>query len=504
MQDKMNQMIDVDVGQGKQSLPVSAVVGGTVKWIESGQYSRARSILTQLTDLFPQDIDIRTLQLHLAVAQRNFAEAEALADELAPLSIDNSHRLALCIRAYRQAGKNTTALRFAVEGTVRFPECPACCNELGLCHMQSGDKESALTAFNRAIELAPEFIQPYMGRARVAPGQLEPGQLDAMLTLPQKYSLSPEDSSILNFAIAWAYEGVDADRHFEYLHRGNSAIAKSRPWRESAQQMRLSRTLGFFSAELRDSCQPFSVADLSPIFVIGLPRSGTSLTEQILASHSDVTGCGETRGIESAMNAVAAENQMDLEKMDWPDSKEFGTCFASIDRYYRAGLQLFDIDTPFFTDKSLSSDWWVGLVLMLYSRAKVVHILRDPMDSALSMYQLHFSVGQEFTYDLEAIAKTYQHHIRLMHHWQELFPGRIHSITYEELVDKQKSSTAKMLEFCGLEWQDDCMNFHMQSRPVRTASELQVKQPLYRSAVGRSKAYLKHLDPVARIIRAKT
>lgn len=498
--EELSVKITIKTGAGRKSLTYAAAIALVNRLTAKGRLQRAGFIAAQLVEMFPMHSAPKVLLLYVSVQQRDYARMLELADEIAPFAMQSSETVALCVRAYRQAGRGERARELSLEAGEAFPDDALVQNEIGLCLLAGGDRDGAVAAFNRAISANPYFVPPYMARARLTAGQLGGKEIRAMEKIAAEAKMLDENRAILDFAIAWAYEGIDADKHFDYLHRANAIIARLRPWDAAGEQERVAQTKQFFSPRFFQLNKDCRISDIAPIFVVGMPRSGTSLVEQILAAHDQVTGCGETGGIDQAVNAAALHNHRRGPVWNWAKPDEFGQFLPAIDHVYRHRLVPFDIQTPRFVDKSLGLEWWCGLILAMYPNARIVHCLRHPLDSCLSMYQIHFGQGQAFAYNLESIARYYLCHMELMDHWKALFPRKIQTVRYEDLVTEQRAHTARLLEFAELPWQDECLSFERVDRAARTASDYQIKQPLYSSSVGRWKRYAKYLEEPARIL----
>jgi hypothetical protein len=242
------------------------------------------------------------------------------------------------------------------------------------------------------------------------------------------------------------------------------------------------------------------------VFIVGMPRSGTTLTEQILASHSQVAAGGELAFLNSILLSsphLAAPFRPDIFRM--PDYSRIGQVTSSelrslADSYIGAITPL-RRGKRHLTDKMPHNFIHVGMIYLLFPNCRIIHCQRNPMDNCLSLYMQNFKVMHPYSYSLEEIGRYYAGYRALMDHWQKLLPGFIHTIGYERLVTNPEEQIRKLLEFCHLPWEDCCLEFHRLDRFVRTASEGQVDRPLYRSAIHRWRRYEDHLQPLARILR---
>ena len=498
--DELAEEISITADGESVSMPYGRAIALVDELISGNKLQQATNILNQISGQFPDDLIPMAQRLHVHVILKDFANVRMIADRIGPSALLDSVIAALCIRGYRQTGNTQEAMELALRAVESFPDDAVIRNETGLCFLASGNRDKAIESFDRAVSIDPGFIQAYFHRAPLTAGKLSEDQVDHMIRLSETPGMQPEQQAMLNFAIAWTFDRVEPDRHFKYLHKANALIAAIRPWDERSEDRRLEKTKAYFSADFVKRAKSAFKGDLSPIFIIGLPRSGTSLVEQILSTHDAVMPAGETGGMSLAIENTLISNRIPSSIVDWPNDVRIERYGAQIDGAYRKRIAFFCPEGSLFTDKSIGNEWWCGLVLSIYPEAKIIHCHRQPLDSCLSMYQLHFTEGQAFAYNLGSLARHYRRHTALMDHWKRLFPESIHSISYEELIENPRENIERLLGFCDLPWQERCMNFHEQERIARTASNYQVKQPLYRNSVNRWIPYAGYLKEVADIL----
>ena len=238
-----------------------------------------------------------------------------------------------------------------------------------------------------------------------------------------------------------------------------------------------------------------------PIFIVGLPRAGSTLLEQILASHSQVDGTLELQ------NILALVRKLEGRTKEGEPSRYPGvlTTLSDVDltgfgEQYIADTQFLRARAPFFTDKMPNNFRHLGLIRLILPHAKIIDARRDAMDCCFSGFKQLFAEGQEFTYSLEDVGTYYRDYVSLMDHWDKVLPGWILRVQHEDVVDDLEGQVRRLLEFCGLPFEDACVEFHRNERAVRTASSEQVRQPIYRSSLAQWRHYEDHLEPLKRAL----
>jgi len=310
-----------------------------------------------------------------------------------------------------------------------------------------------------------------------------------------------EQRMFLSFALGKVYEDLkDYDRAMARYAEGNALKRAAVSYDIDREQRFLLEIKNTFTAKFFNQRKSYGTDSVSPIFILGMPRSGTSLAEQILSSHADVVGAGERKDLD----AVIKHAMVDLGQDSWL------TGVAQLDQSQTAGLAgqyLQRIESRFkftsrFTDKMPGNFVYIGMIRLLFPNAKIIHCVRDPVDTCLSNYKRYFSGdGLYFTYDQEELGQYYCYYRELMDHWHQLFPDDIYELSYENLVNDQVAETHRLLAYCDLTWDDACLTFYDVSRVVSTHSISQVRKPLYRSSVQLWQRYAGHLQPLLRALQ---
>jgi len=379
------------------------------------------------------------------------------------------------------------------------PESAVFHHNFAYIHGALGRSDEAETHYRRAIALKPDYAEAYFnlaGGLRVGPDDPIIGALEGLL---ERADLAREDQVFLQFAAGKVFDDLgDHDRAFEHYRQGNAARgAEPNPAYASAF---IDEIIAVFTADLlRRRAGEGSSSEL-PIFVVGMPRSGTSLVEQILASHPQVHGASELPDIDSIARAFPEHAPAGPTGVQ----SAYPRCMATVGPALLRGLadaylRRLAEEAPGASrvvDKAPLNFRHIGLIALMFPNARIVHCRRDPLDTCLSCYFQNFGRGQEYSFDLCELGRFYRDYRRLMDHWSVVLPAAVLEVPYESLVADQEQVSRALLAFCGLDWDPACTDFHKTDRPVRTASRWQVRQPIYCSSVARWRRYERQLQPL--------
>ena len=383
---------------------------------------------------------------------------------------------------------------------------PAIQHNLGYLRGLFGDSQEAVAHYREAIRLKPDYAEAYHNLASSAAFRYGDPLLENIEDLLENQDMADVDRCFLHFAAGKMFDDMGAyDRAFVHYAAGNAA--RNANFDQTTHRHLIDRTISMFDADyVRGRIHP---ADSTAgdgarrmIFIVGMPRSGTTLAEQILSSHPAVAGAGELGDISSiagtlpehAAGAPAETKFPDC--MPWVSDAVVGG-FANA--YHNRVEGLFP-DARRIVDKHPLNFRFVGLILQFFPSTTIINMRRDPRDTCLSCYFQNFNKGQHYAFDLEALGRVYLDYHRLMEHWRRLLPGRFLDVDYESLIDDAKSEGSRMLAAAGLDWHPDCEQFHKTARPVSTASRWQVRQPIYKTAKARWRRYEKHIEPLLEIL----
>jgi tetratricopeptide (TPR) repeat protein len=368
---------------------------------------------------------------------------------------------------------------------------------LGHALKTQGDRERAIDAYRRSIALEPGFGEAWWSLANLKTFRFSVADIDAMRTQLQRQELEPEQRAQFEFALGKAME--DAGEHassFTHYERGNALRRQQMPYRPGDATARVQRSLDLFTADFLRSRAGQGNDAADPIFVIGLPRAGSTLVEQILSSHPLIEGTMELPeiiGITNELRRAAADGGAYhdvLASLDGDRLRECGQRYLDRTRVHRK------LGRPFFIDKMPNNFLHVGLIHLILPNARIVDVRRHPLACCFSGFKQYFARGQAFSYGLDDIGRYYRDYVALMAHFDDVLPGRVHRVIYERLVEDTEQEVRRLLAYCGLPFDEQCLRFFENDRPVRTASSEQVRQPIYKDGVDHWRNFEPWLGPL--------
>ena len=410
--------------------------------------------------------------------------------EIAPISREAHFNLAV---ALTKAGRFEEAERESRRVLDIDPRFAPAHENLGALLSTLGRFDEAVAAYEAALAIQPDYPEAILGLTRaskVHSTATVAQQIESLLAVDRP----AKERALLHFALGKIYDDLgDYTRAFENYRIGNElgrpeAWFKAADWNAYIDRMISVMTPAFF-AERKSFANPSH----RPIFIFGMPRSGTTLVEQIIASHPNVAAAGEIDAIYDLIEELPA--RLGIRNPE---------CIAAIDealarqmaKKYLSALSAVDEAAARVTDKLPVNFLNLGLIALLFPNATFIHCRRDPMDTCLSCYFATFDRRSDYSYDLQSLGAYYRGYWRLMAHWRRALPVTMLEIDYEGMVADQETTTRRIIAHCGLDWDDRCLAFHKTERPVLTASAWQVRQPLYKSAVKRWQRYEAFLHPL--------
>jgi tetratricopeptide (TPR) repeat protein len=466
-------------------------------------YDDAELLLGALLQLAPDYHVARAEYAETLIELHRYGEARRELDRLLRENPANAHfHRSLFAAAVVGLGEHERAIGIYRELLEAMPKDPDL--HLSVAHALKtlGRREEAIDSYRQAAACRPEFGDAYWSLANLKTyrfSEEELARLKAMQTVPD---ISTIDRYHLHFALAKALEdrGEYAES-FRYYELGNALKRRESNYRPEIIENNTRRqievcTRGFFAAR-----QGWGAPDPDPIFIVGLPRSGSTLLEQILASHSQVEGTQELPNIQQIVGTLRGR-EPDSQNSRYPqvlaelpaeELRRLGEQYIAATRVYRIGKPA---QVPFFIDKMPNNFRHLGLIRLMLPNAKIIDARREPMACCFSNLKQLFAKGQEFTYSADDIARYYRTYLELMRHWDQVLPGWILRVQHEDVVDDLEGNVRRILEFCGLAFEPQCIEFHKTVRSVRTASSEQVRQPINREGLDQWKHFESWLEPL--------
>ena len=400
-----------------------------------------------------------------------------------------------CAAAFRGIGRvrylehrfedSRTALIMALE---LEPDNAANYTAMGLSYQTEGRFDEAVEWQNKAIARQPNNAEAHYALSMMHASANRKERIRELKHTLSGTSLTPDESVILHFTLGKLYDDEgDYDSAFRYFKAANELRKAGHGFSPTEEPAFVERSIAAYQRELFEEFRGVGNQSTRPVFVVGMMRSGTTLVEQIIASHPQVHGHGELEGIRWIAQSLGGQ-ALDDETIQHLAAE------------YLAGLERDAGDSIRSIDKMPHNFRFLGLIALLFPRAKLIHCMRDPRDTCLSCYFHDFGIRNTFTRDLEELGRFYGTYRRLMAHWHAVLPVPILDVPYEELVANQELWSRKLIDFVELPWDPRCLDYHKVDRPVVTSSFWQVRQPIYSSSIGRWRHYEKHLAPLIKIL----
>ncbi|MBI4921781.1 MAG: sulfotransferase [Devosia nanyangense] len=362
-------------------------------------------------------------------------------------------------------------------------------------HRRFGRFEHALAVLREIMMREPGIASDYLQLALTFGFTEINDDVRAMLALDER-ATEPKDRAVLGFALGKVFQDLgEIDRSFAYYARANAEHRRTLTYSIDDAAAEIDATIRTFDADLMRRFEGKGDPEASPIFIVGLPRSGSTLTEQILATHQDVYGGGEMH----LMGSVAGTMRQQAGSVAAflatnPDLRPWANAYLSpvLD-----ALRIDGRGKSRFTDKQLDNFKRIGLIKLLFPRARIIRCLRDPLDNLFTIFRRPFGGNNvAYSYDQQELAAYYRLYRKMMAHWHDLLPGAVLDVSYEQLVADPEPSMRRLLDFCGLDWDPACLEFHRTERGIPTNSFAQVRQPLYADSIGMAQAYRPFIAPL--------
>ncbi len=469
-----------------------------------GRYTDAETLLNRCLELAPGFTAARHNLAIVLTRQNRATDALAEARHLLDLEPRNPGYRSLMAAIQSQLGEYGECIRLYESVLADYPKQPKVWMSYGHGLKTAGRTDEAITAYRKATSIAPQLGEAWWSLANLKTFRFEPADLDTMRRQLARKDVAQEDRFHLHFALGKALE--DAAQHEDsFTHYAEANRLRHETIRYDADQTTglVQRSKALFTEEFLAARAGAGCLARDPVFIVGLPRSGSTLIEQILSSHSQVEGTMELPDIPAMVRAITSGDARGtaaradrarypgvLAELDAARLRELGEEFLERTRIQRKTA------APLFIDK-LPNNWQhVGLIHLMLPNAKIVDARRHPLSCGFSVFKQHFARGQNFSFRLEDIGRYYRDYVELMAHFDAVLPGRVHRVHYEAMVADTEHEVRRLLDYCGLPFEAACLRFHENERAVRTPSAEQVRQPIYTDALEQWRHYEPWLGPL--------
>ncbi|BCT91334.1 hypothetical protein LYSHEL_03580 [Lysobacter helvus] len=464
-----------------------------------GRIEDAESLLARCVELAPQ---FEAARHHYAmVLHRANKPAEALAEIETLLAKDPGNAGYRTLKAVVQCrtGDYDSAIALYEGLSKEYPRHARLWLSYGHALKTAGRTTDAIDAYRRAAALEPWFGDAWWSLANLKTFRFTAEDIATLRAQFARTNLSPEDRLHLDFALGKALEDAEEfAASFEHYRRGNAQRVALVPYEARDTTLRVRKAMALYTQDFFRERAGMGCDARDPIFIVGMPRAGSTLIEQILSSHPSVEGTMElpellslTRDLRRRAEGEGGTHYHDvLASLDAGAIADLGAQYLEHTRIHRKS------DAPLFIDKMPNNWLHVGLIMLALPNAKIIDARRHPLACGFSLFKQQFARGQNFSYRLEDIGRYYRDYVALMAHFDRVQPGRVHRVVYESMVDDTEAETRRLLAFCGLDFDPQCLRFFENTRPVRTASSEQVRQPIYRDGLDQWRNYAPWLGPL--------
>ena len=472
-----------------------------------GRYRDAATLLERALELCPSFDEVRHGYALVLLRQNRPLDALAAAEQLLVKAPDDPGYRLLQAAALVRAGEQARACDVYEALVADHPGLNAAWLCLGHVRKALGRSAPSVAAYRRVTRQAPATGEAWWSLANLKTALFTADDAAAMRALLNRPNLGDDDRLHLHFALGKALEdahGADGEAFAQYA--AGNAIRRAQLRYDAAQTTQsCARAASLFDAGFLAARRNAGCPAADPIFIIGMPRSGSTLVEQILASHPLVEGTMELPDVMAIAARLDAPDRGIGGRGDPHGRAALGTAdLRALGDEYLARTRLHrKTDRPRFVDKMPNNWLHVGLIMTMLPNARIVDVRRSPLACCWANYKQHFARGQEFSYDLAELGRYVRDYTALMDHFDTVAPGRVHRIDYEALVDDLEGETARLLAYCNLPYDPACLRFHENARTVRTASAEQVRQPIYRSGLDQWRRFERWLEPARRALEAE-
>ncbi len=467
--------------------------------IKVGHLKDASHLLERCLELAPDFHAARNSYALVLMRRQKLEAALCEVDKLLALEPNNPNYLTLKASILTRIGDQSVALEIYENVLKHYPNQARAQMSYGHTLKSVGRLDESIEAYRKCIDLSPEVGEAYWSLANLKTFRFSDDDIDNMHNQVTAEGGDADDQAHLAFALGKALEDRgEYDDSFKFYRRGNGIRRIEHRHNPKVNVLEAVRQVRALPKSIFEQRKDWGYQAPDPIFIVGLPRAGSTLLEQILASHSQVEGTSELQDI------IAISRKLDEKSRKNPSGKypeilaemtaeqflELGESYMDTTRVQRSSSE------PFFIDKMPNNFRHIGLIHLILPNSKIIDARRHPMGGCFSGFKQLFAKGQTFTYGLKDIGKYYRDYLRLMDHWDTVLPGRVYRVQYEEMVTDTEAQIRALLDYCGLEFEEQCLKFYETDRAIRTPSSEQVRKPIYKEGLEQWKNFEAHLDPL--------
>jgi tetratricopeptide (TPR) repeat protein len=468
--------------------------------VEKNQYRDAEVFLRHAASNAPDYGRVWIDLTNVLREQEKLDEAMECALKVLEMAPDKAEPHMLIAGVAGSMGRHEDAIEHYEKALEISAERPGAMSSMAHHLKTIGRQQDAVVMYRKAIEVKPDHSEAYWSLANLKTFRFAEDEVQAMHTLLNDDELPDESRVHLNNALGLHYEAhKDFDRAFLHLDKCNFLRRQSEIYDPVETEAGVDQIIKVIDAEFIDKHKGLGNSDDSPILIVGLPRSGSTLIEQILASHSQVDGTFELADLPKVVKRI---RRFSKKRASFPGNllEVSPEHWKKIGQDYIDSTQRFRADAPYFIDKNPNNFIFIGLLRIALPGAKIINATRHPLDSCFGTYKQLFASGQPFSYDLTELGEYYVQYQRLMDHWNRIAPGFSLDVRYEDVVGDLEGQVRRILDFCNLPYEENCLRFHETERAVKTASSEQVRQPIYSSSVNLWRNYESHLGDLIQIL----
>ena len=453
----------------------------------------AEALFAKCLELSPDFIPARLSYAKLLVKMAKLAPARTQIEMLLRSDPQNASFRRMMAYTLGQIGEYDDALKYHEALLADIPHEPSAWMVYANDLRAAGRTDDSIAAYRRVLEINPEFSGAYWALGDLKTFRLSPEEVAHIQEQLKRTGLSVANRVYLDFTLGKALE--DEGRYedaFAHFRTANALQRSILPYDAARTAREFAALKSIFTAEFFAERAGEGHPTADPIFIVGLPRSGSTLVEQILASHSEVEGTRELPCLQSLVAQMQGEFNRRLTGLKGEALARLGEQYLEDARIYRS------LGRARFTDKMLRNFAYTGLIHAILPRAKIIDVRRNPLDCCLANFKQMFGGGYPHSYDLADLGKYYNAYLDLMAHYDTVLPGKIHRISYEELVEDPEAEVRKLLDYLALPFEEQCLKFYESGRPVRTASSEQVRMPIFKHSLGGWRKYERWIAPLKR------